>query len=37
MNGPYTISREGTSNLTVWESTDLLEMVYCGDPNTREF
>ena len=25
--GSYTISNEGTRNLPVWESTDLLEMV----------
>jgi len=33
----YTINREGTRNPAVWESNDLLGIVYRGAPNTKEF
>jgi len=33
----YTVSREGTRNLAVLKSTDLLKMGYRGEPNTKEF
>lgn len=33
----YTVSLEGTRNLAVWDSTDLLKMVYRGDLNTKMF